>query len=103
MDEREKKYLDMIAQFPESPLGHYTLGRYYVEVRRFAEAIAPLQRCLAEEPEWTAAMLALADAFAGTGDKARAVEVLERAKQTPTAGHASMAADIEDRLEDLRD
>ncbi len=64
-DAREQKYLDMIAQFPESPLGHFTLARYYVEVGRFQEAIAPLERCLGEEPDWTAAMIAVGDAWAG--------------------------------------
>lgn len=103
MDEREKKYLDMVASFPESPLGYFTLGRYYVEQGRFQEAVAPLERCLAEEQDWAAAMVALADAFAGLGDKARAVALLERAGKTPQASHGGIADDIADRLEDLRD
>lgn len=102
LDERERKYLDMISQFPESPLGHFTLGRYYVEQGRFQEAIAPLERSLADEPEWTAALVALADAKAGAGDKAAAVALLERAAQTPQASHGGMADDIADRLDDLR-
>jgi tetratricopeptide (TPR) repeat protein len=102
LDERERKYLDMIAQFPESPLGHFTLGRYYVEVGRFAEAVAPLERCLQEEPDWAAAMVALADACAASGDKAKAIALLEKALQTPQAGHGGLADDIADRLEDLK-
>ena len=103
LDERERKYLDMIAQFPESPLGHFTLGRYYVEQGRFLEAVAPLERCLAEEPAWTAALVALADACAGAGEKAKAIALLERAAGTPQAGHGGLADDIAERLEDLRD
>jgi len=103
MDDRERKYLDQIAQFPESPLGYFTLGRLYVEQGRFQEAIAPLERCLVDEPEWTAALVALADAYAGTGGKAKAIELLERAKSTPQASHGGLAADIADRLEDLRE
>lgn len=102
LDERERKYLDMIAQFPESHLGYFSLGRYYVEVGRFAEAIAPLERCLQEEPEWTAAMVPLADALAATGQRDKAVGVLERALGTGQAKHSGIAADIEERLEELR-
>ena len=101
MDERERKYLDMIAGFPESPLGHFTLGKYYVEVGRFAEAVAPLERCLSEDPDWTAAMLPLADALAATGQKPRAIELLRRARDTPQASHGGLAGAIEERLEDL--
>ncbi|MGC4122874.1 MAG: tetratricopeptide repeat protein [Myxococcales bacterium] len=103
MDEREKKYLEMIEAFPESPLGYFTLGRYYVEQGRFREAIAPLERCIAEEQDWAAALVALADAHAGAGDKAKAIELLERASSTPQAGHGGIADDIADRLDDLRD
>lgn len=103
-DPREQKYLDMIAQFPESPLGYFTLGRYYVEVGRYQEAVEPLERCLAEDEEWTAAMIALGDALSGLGDKDRAIAVLERARASAQAqSHGSLAADIDERLEDLRD
>ena len=103
MDERERKYLDMIAQFPESPLGYFTLGKYYVEVGRHAEAVEPLERCLKEEPDWAAASVALADALVGKGDKARAIVLLEEALRTPQAAHGGLADEIEERLEDLRD
>ncbi|MBI5546447.1 MAG: hypothetical protein HY901_21400 [Deltaproteobacteria bacterium] len=103
MDDRERKYLDMIAQFPESPLGHFTLGKYYVEVGRFSEAVEPLQRCLAEEPEWTACLIALSDSLIGAGRKGEAIELLERARETPQASHGGLAEEIDERLEDLRD
>lgn len=102
-DAREQKYLDMIAQFPESPLGHFTLARYYVEVGRFQEAIGPLERCLNEEPDWTAAMIALGDAWSGLGEKQKAIAVYEQALASAQAqSHPSLAYDIEERLEDLR-
>ncbi len=103
MDDRERKYLNMIAECPESPLGHFTLGRYYVEVGRAAEAIAPLERCLDEDPDWTAAMVALADALVATGRKADAIALLRRAEKTPQAHHGGLADDIAERLEDLSD
>lgn len=103
MDDRERKYLDMIAECPESPLGQFTLGRFYVEVGRAGEAVAPLERCLAEDPDWTAAMVALADALLATGRKAEAVALLHRAERTPQARHGGLADDIAERLEDLSD
>ena len=103
-DPREQKYLEMIAQFPESPLGYFTLGRYYVEVGRYRDALEPLERCLREEADWAAAMIALGDALSGLGETQRAVEILEKARATAQAqSHGSLAADIEERLEDLRD
>ncbi len=101
-DAREQKYLDMIAAFPDSPLGYFSLARYYVEVARFAEAIEPLEKCLKDDPEWAAAMVALGDAYAGAGQTAKAVEILKRARQSAQAqSHATMAQDIAERLADL--
>lgn len=102
-DARERKYLDMIEQFPESPLGHFSLARYYVEIGRFAEAVAPLERCLREEPDWTAAMVTLADARGSLGQVEEAICLLESARATALAqSHASLAEEIEERLGDLR-
>lgn len=103
MDEREQKYLDMIAQFPESPLGHFSLGKYYLEVGRLKDAVAPLERCTSEEQDWAAAMVALGDAYAGIGETQKAIAVLEKARATALGqSHASLAEEIDARLEDLR-
>jgi tetratricopeptide (TPR) repeat protein len=104
MDEREKRYLDLISQFPDSPLGHFSLAKYYLEVRRFAEALAPLEHCVAQDGEWGAALLALGDVYAGLGDHAKAVATLARAKATSLARRdASFLEDVEDRLSELRE
>jgi uncharacterized protein HemY len=102
MDEREKKYLEMVAECPESPLGHFSLGKYYVEVGRFREAAEHLGRCLTEEPCWAAAMVALADAYSGLGEAQKAIAVLRNAKETVLArSHPSIAKEIRRRLESL--
>lgn len=104
MDEREKRYLDLISQFPDSPLGYFSVARYYLEVRRFADAVAPLERCVAQDGEWGAALLALGDVHAGLGDHAKAISTLERAKATSLARRdASFLADVEERLRELRE
>jgi uncharacterized protein HemY len=103
VNEREQRYLEMVAQFPESPLGYFTLGRYYLESERFLEAIEPLERCVSDEPDWTAALVALADAHSAVGNKTRAIELLEGAQKTSQASHRAIAAEIEEKLEDLRE
>lgn len=102
-DAREQKYLDMISQFPDSPLGHFSLGKYYVEANRFSEAIPALERCLKEEPDWAAAMIALGDALAGSGRAQEAIALLTRARESALAqSHDSLAEDIDERLRDLQ-
>lgn len=102
-DAREQKYLDMIAQFPESSLGHFSLARYYIELGRFQEAIPALERCLKDEPEWAAAMVALGDALAGAGREEDAVALLNKARGSALAqSHASLAEEIDERLADLK-
>ncbi len=102
-DAREQKYLDMIAQFPESPLGHFSLGKYYVEVGRFADAIPSLELCIKEEPDWAAAMIAFGDALAGAGRAPEAIAILTRARDSAHAqSHTNLVEDIEERLQDLQ-
>lgn len=103
MDEREQKYLDIIAQFPDSPLGHFSLGKYYVEIGRFQEAIAPLTHCVEADPQWAAAFLALGDAYGGVGNTEKAIATLEQARSTAHGKRdQSFIADIDERLEALR-
>ena len=68
-DARESKYLEMIQQFPDSPLGHFSLGRYYLEQARHAEAATHLRRCTELQPDYAAALLSLGDALVGAGDR----------------------------------
>lgn len=102
-DEQEQRYLELIQQFPESPLGYFSLAKHYVDAGRYEEAIPHLERCLDHDPAWAAALVALADAHAGLGQPEQAIEVLERAQSTALAqSHPTMAEEISDRLDELR-
>ncbi len=42
MSDRETTFKEMVRQFPESPMGHFSLGRLYVDEKRWAEAVVAL-------------------------------------------------------------
>ncbi len=101
-DERETRYLEMIQQFPDSPLGFFSLGRYYLEQARFAEAAARLQRCTELSPDYAAALLSLGDAWAGAGEKAKAREAYARGREAALAqNHPTLAEEIDERVAEL--
>src|SRR2546421_143835 len=90
-DDREQRYLAMISQFPDSPLGHFSLGRFHLEAGRFAQAAASLARCTGLDPTYAAALLSLGDAYAGAGEteKAKACRV-----ELPLYGPSTFGAGI---------
>lgn len=101
-DEREARYRAMIQQFPESPLGYFSLGRYLLEQARFAEAAETLTRCTGLDPAYAAALLALGDAHAGLGDAPAARDAYARAREAALAqNHPSLAEEIDERVADL--
>ena len=36
--EREAQFLEMVREFPDSPMGYFSLGRLYLDEKRWAEA-----------------------------------------------------------------
>jgi uncharacterized protein HemY len=99
---REAKFLQMVQQYPESPLGHFSLGKFYLEESRWQEAVAALELAVQKDPTYAAAWVALGDAYAGSGAALRAQEVFQRALQTPHAQKdTSLQADIAQRLSRL--
>lgn len=101
-DDREARYQAMIAQFPDSPLGYFSLGRYYLEQARFADAAATLRRCTALDTQYAAALLSLGDALAGNGETEAAREAYARARAAALAqNHPTLADEIDERVADL--
>ena len=102
MNEREKSLRDVAEQFPESPLGWFSLGRYLVEVGRFDEAVAALERALEKDPAYAAALLSLGDAYAALEEKEKALDALDRcAKAALAQEHPSLAAEARARADEL--
>ncbi|MCI0569878.1 MAG: tetratricopeptide repeat protein [Myxococcaceae bacterium] len=101
-DPREQMFLQMVQEYPDSPMGHFSLGKHYLEQRRYAEAARALEAAVRLDATYAAAMVSLGDAYAGAGETQKAREVLGRARDTALAqNHASLAEEIEARLEEL--
>ena len=77
MDHAEKiaRLEAMLPSSPEDSLLHFLLGREYMEVARWADAVRVLERCVALQPDYTAAYRFLGDSHRKAGDAARAREV----------------------------
>ncbi len=101
-DARLEQFKKMVADFPDSPMSHFSLGRLYLERRQYAEAAQALENAVRLDPTYAAAMVALGDALAGAGDAAKAREVLGRAREHALAqGHPGLAEEIDERIADL--
>ncbi len=95
-------FKQMVAEFPDSPMGHFSLGKYLLEVKRYGEAANSLAEAVRLDEGYAAAWLALADAQAAAGDVPGAKATYERALQTPHGRRdLSFQEDIEQRLSDL--
>lgn len=104
MSDREATFKQLVAEFPDSPLGHFSLGRLYLDEKRWTEAIASLSTAVSLDATYAAAFVALGDAHAGAGDKARAKAAWEQALATPLARRdLSLQADLDQRIRDLED
>ncbi len=102
MDAREQQYRQMIAEFPDSPLPWFSLGRYLVEIARFEEAIEALQRCVDADPEYAAALIAQGDAYAAIDETEKARDSYARCEKAALAqGHPTLAGEARERAEEL--
>ena len=104
MSDREAMFKEMIRQFPDSPMGHFSLGRLLVDEKRWAEAVVSLSEAVKLDPHYAAAHVALGDAHVGAGQKDAAKAAWERALQTPLGKRdMSLQSDLEQRIRDLED
>jgi uncharacterized protein HemY len=100
--QREEQFKQMVAEFPDSPMGHFSLGKLYLEERRYAEAVKSLEEAIRLDADYAAAMVSLGDAYVGAGAKDKARAIWERARSTALGQkHASLADEIDERINDL--
>jgi uncharacterized protein HemY len=101
-DARLEQFKKMVANFPDSPMSHFSLGKLYLERREYAEAARALESAVRLDPGYAAALVALGDAWAGAGETAKAREVLGQAKaHALSQGHPGLAEEIDERIADL--
>lgn len=104
MSDREALFKEMVRQFPDSPMGHFSLGRLMVDEKRWPEAVAALSEAVRLDPTYAAALVALGDAHVGAGAKDQAKAAWEKALATPLGRRdLSLQADLEQRIRDLED
>ncbi|WP_205507576.1 tetratricopeptide repeat protein, partial [Myxococcus vastator] len=63
-DARLEQFKKMVADFPDSPMSHFSLGKLYLERRQYPEAAHALESAVRLDPTYAAAMVALGDAWA---------------------------------------
>jgi uncharacterized protein HemY len=101
---REQMFLDMVREFPDSPMGHFSLGRLYVEEKRWSEAVKALDDATRLDATYAAAFVSLGDAYAGLNQKSEAKGAWQRALETPLGRRdMSLQADLEQRIRDVDD
>lgn len=102
MSDREAEFKALIAEFPDSPMGHFSLGKLYLEAKRWAEAVAAFGEAVRLDPNYAAAWVGLGDAHSGAGTSADAKGAYEKALETPLGKRdMSLQADLEERIRDL--
>jgi tetratricopeptide (TPR) repeat protein len=92
----------MVKEFPDSPMGWFSLGRHYLEAKDYRQAAVSLAEAAKLDPNYAAAWVALGDAKAALGLPEEAREAWNKALETPHGKRdASLQADLEQRLADL--
>jgi uncharacterized protein HemY len=101
-DDREKLYLEMIEQVPDSALPWFSLGRFYLESGNYQKAAEALRRCTQLQANYAAALFALGDAQAASGQPAEAREAYQQCQRAALAqNHPSLAEEAAEKEREL--
>jgi len=77
-DPRISRFQQMVEADPENELGHFSLGKAYLEAGRFEDAVTPLSRAVELNPRMSKAYQLLGDALHKTGRRKDAIDVMTR-------------------------
>jgi tetratricopeptide (TPR) repeat protein len=99
---REAQFLKLTRDFPASPMGHFSLGKLYLEEGRYAEAVGALEQATRLDATYAAALVSLGEAHALAGQPEQAKDAYARAKACALAqNHPGLAEEIDDRVAEL--
>ncbi|RME37997.1 MAG: hypothetical protein D6788_08315, partial [Planctomycetota bacterium] len=73
-----QQFKQMAEADPENELGHFSLGKAYLDAGRPEEAVGPLTRATELNPRLSKAYQLLGTALLAAGDRQRAIEVMTR-------------------------
>ena len=90
---RIQQFKQMTESDPENALGHFSLGRAYLEAKRYEDAVASLARVLELSPKMSKAYHLLGEAYEGAGRRTEAVEVMTRGVTVADAQGDNMPRD----------
>ena len=77
-DQRIQQFKQMAEADPDNELGHFSLGKAYLDAGRFDDAIGTLTRALDLDPTMSKGYQLLGDAFDRGGKRAKAIEVMTK-------------------------
>ena len=77
-EQRIQQFEQMIAADPQNELGHFSLGKAYLEADRFDEAAESLARVLEINPQMSKAYQLLGEAHDKNGHRETAIKVMTR-------------------------
>ena len=98
-ERRAAMFRQVLELDPDDPLGNFGLGELLVEKGSFEEAVDHLERALAADPRYSAALLALGRAHEGADDQASARETYRRGVNVAAAkGDLATANKMQERL-----
>jgi folate-binding protein YgfZ len=98
-ERRAEMFRQVLELDPEDALGNFGLGELMVEEGRYVDAVEHLERALAADPRYSAAILALGRAHEGVGDLGLARETYRRGVAIAAAkGDLATANKMQERL-----
>ena len=99
---REQMILEVIEQDPDDPMLFFTLGRLYLDEKRFEEAQKALKKAVELDKGYSAAWLELGRAHIGADDEEKARGAFEQAATHAAAnGDLRVKNEARDALEQL--
>lgn len=78
LDQRINQFRKMATEDPDNELGHFSLGKAYLEGGHATEAVEPLMRVIALKPSMSKAYQLLGEAYEKSGRRADAVAILTK-------------------------
>jgi folate-binding protein YgfZ len=101
-ERRAEMFRQVLDLDPDDALGNFGLGELLVEEGRFDEAVLHLERALAADPRYSAALFALGRAHEGSEDLESALETYRRGVDIAAArGDLATANKMQERLASL--
>ena len=95
-------FMEALKFNPADPLGNFGLGSAYLELKRFAEALEPLQKVLQAQPKHSVAYLSLGKALEGLHDTEGATQTYQTGIEVAAAkGDLMPLKEMQTRLANL--